>query len=394
MFEFVKTEQRSKKVWQVRNKMRTFASRYQRKDLGTGTQRTNGDCDKRYYFFCFTLNKFCAMFQIASNFSITRLNNAELVAFFINFRKAVNTSTPESLGIEGQMSAFNTKLDELVDRVYVTTASEYTAAMRAADEKRCLIFRRIRLRLQMVEVADPNSPLVALQDMVRAHLLSKYVSTVVSRAYQERTSILQGFIYDLNNKLSEDDVENLHLGEDIIALEMANNEFVSAYAQRTAEKAEGNKGVTARLRNEMNDIYLQMIFIIQYLANSTVEANATKALACQNFIAVVNVLLSDAKNRLDQRLKAEATEGNGSSEGDGSDNEGDEGDGSGASEGGSSDGGNGSSGSSEGGNGNSGGSGSSDGGSGDNGNSGSSDGEYDPNKPNENGTISDGEITF
>ena len=330
------------------------------------------------------------MFQISSNFSITRLNNAELVAFFINFRKAVNTSTPENLGIEGQMSAFNTKLDELVDRVYVTTASEYTAAMRAADEKRCLIFRRIRLRLQMVEVADPSSPLVALQEVVRTHLLSKYVSTVVSRAYQERTSILQGFIYDLSNKLSEDDIEDLHLSDDIAALELANNEFVSAYAHRTAEKAEGSKGVTARLRNEMNDIYLQMIFIIQYLANSTVEANATKAEACQNFIAVVNVLLSDAKNRLDQRLKAEATDGTGNSEGSGN-TEGDgssEGDDNGGS---TSEGGNGSS---EGANGSSG-SGSSnpsnpsnpsEGGS-------SSDGN-DPNKPNSDGTVSDGEITF
>ena len=330
------------------------------------------------------------MFQISSNFSITRLNNAELVAFFINFRKAVNTSTPENLGIEGQMSAFNTKLDELVDRVYVTTASEYTAAMRAADEKRCLIFRRIRLRLQMVEVADPSSPLVALQEVVRTHLLSKYVSTVVSRAYQERTSILQGFIYDLSNKLSEDDIEDLHLSDDIAALELANNEFVSAYAHRTAEKAEGSKGVTARLRNEMNDIYLQMIFIIQYLANSTVEANAAKAEACQNFIAVVNVLLSDAKNRLDQRLKAEATDGTGNSEGSGN-SEGDgssEGDDNGGS---TSEGGNGSS---EGANGSSG-SGSSnpsnpsnpsEGGS-------SSDGN-DPNKPNSDGTVSDGEITF
>ena len=340
--------------------------------------------------FCLTFNTFSAMFQISSNFSITRLNNAELVAFFINFRKAVNTSTPENLGIEGQMSAFNTKLDELVDRVYVTTASEYTAAMRAADEKRCLIFRRIRLRLQMVEVADPSSPLVALQEVVRTHLLSKYVSTVVSRAYQERTSILQGFIYDLSNKLSEDDIEDLHLSDDIAALELANNEFVSAYAHRTAEKAEGSKGVTARLRNEMNDIYLQMIFIIQYLANSTVEANATKAEACQNFIAVVNVLLSDAKNRLDQRLKAEATDGTGNSEGSGN-TEGDgssEGDDNGGS---TSEGGNGSS---EGANGSSG-SGSSnpsnpsnpsEGGS-------SSDGN-DPNKPNSDGTVSDGEITF
>ena len=98
-------------------------------------------------------------------------------------------------------------------------------------------------------------------------------------------------------------------------LEDANNEFIAAYAQRTAEKAEGNMGVTLRLRDEMYDIYLQMIYTVQYLANSTDEANAEKATACQAFIAHVNVLLSDAKKRLEQRLSGGDAEGEGSNEG-------------------------------------------------------------------------------
>ena len=255
------------------------------------------------------------MFSINSNFSITRLNNAEITAFFMNVQKAITTSDPTKLGVTSILPAYGGKLQELIDRVYVSQGSEFTAAMKAADDRRCLIFRRIRLRLQMVEVAEQNEALLAIQDVVRTHLLSKYVATVTSKAYQERSSILRGFIIDLNEKLGDSGIATLGLADDITALEDANNAFIAAYAQRTAEKAEGNMGVTARLRDEMYDLYLQVIYTVQYLANSTDEANAEKATACQAFIAHVNVLLSDAKKRLEQRLSNGDTEGEGSGEG-------------------------------------------------------------------------------
>ena len=196
------------------------------------------------------------MFSINSNFSISRLNNAEITAFFMNVQKAIATSDPTKLGVTSILPAYGGKLQELIDRVYVSQGSEFTAAMKAADDRRCLIFRRIRLRLQMVEVAEQNEALLAIQDVVRTHLLSKYVATVTSKAYQERSSILKGFILDLNEKLGESGIETLGLADDITALEDANNAFIAAYAQRTAEKAEGNMGVTARLRDEMYDLQL------------------------------------------------------------------------------------------------------------------------------------------
>jgi hypothetical protein len=327
------------------------------------------------------------MFSINSNFSISRLNNAEITAFYINVQKAITTNDPSKLGVIGILPAFGSKLQELIDRVYVSQGSEFTAAMKAADDRRCLIFRRIRLRLQMVEVAEQNEALLAIQDVVRTHLLSKYVATVTSKAYQERTSILQGFILDLNEKLGDSGIATLGLAEDITALEDANNEFIAAYAQRTAEKAEGNMGVTLRLRDEMYDIYLQMIYTVQYLANSTDEANAEKATACQAFIAHVNVLLSDAKKRLEQRLSGGDTE-----EGEGGSNAGDEG-GQGSNEGGSNGGSN------EGGNGGSNGvdNGAIDGSNENNGGTsggGNGDNTTDPNQPSEGGVVNGDEVSF
>ena len=345
------------------------------------------------------------MFSINSNFSISRLNNPEITAFFMNVQKAVSNNDATKLGVVDIMPAYNTKLQELIDRVYVSQGSEFTAAMKAADDRRCLIFRRIRLRLQMVEVAEQNEGLLAIQEVVRTHLLTKYVANVTAKAYQERTSILQGFLYDLEQKLGDSGIETLGLNDDMAALEEANNAFITAYAQRTAEKAEGNMGVTARLRDEMYDLYLQVIFIVQYLANSTDTANAEKATACQAFIAHVNVLLSDAKKRLEQRLSNGDTEGEGSGEGqtdasDSTDNGGSNGgSGEGHTEttettenGGSSNGGNGgSSGSSNSGN-NVSGSGSSE--SSDNSENSDNSNTSDPNKPSENGVISDDGIMY
>lgn len=323
------------------------------------------------------------MFSVSTNFSISRLNNPEVTAFYINVQKAITSSDASKLGVTGILPAYGAKLQELIDRVYVSQGSEFTAAMKASDDRRCLIFRRIRLRLQMVEVAEQNAALLAIQDVVRTHLLTKYVANVTSKAYQERTSILQGFILDLNEKLGDSGIETLGLVDDIMALEEANNAFITAYAQRTAEKAEGNMGVTVRLREEMYDIYLQVICIVQYLANSTDEANAEKATACQTFIAHVNVLLSDAKKRLDQRLSGGDAEG-GSNTGD---EGGSNGDGDGANNG-----------STE----NNGGTGAGDGGSnGGSGNGGSNSGQQsssdnttDPNKPSENGVVNGDEVSF
>ena len=351
------------------------------------------------------------MFSINSNFSISRLNNAEITAFYINVQKAITTNDPSKLGVVGILPAFGSKLQELIDRVYVSQGSEFTAAMKAADDRRCLIFRRIRLRLQMVEVAEQNEALLAIQDVVRTHLLSKYVATVTSKAYQERTSILQGFILDLNEKLGDSGIATLGLAEDITALEDANNEFIAAYAQRTAEKAEGNMGVTLRLRDEMYDIYLQLIYTVQYLANSTDEANAEKATACQAFIAHVNVLLSDAKKRLEQRLSGGDTEGEGSGEGhteptepteNGGSNEGSQGGSNEGSQGGSNGGGNGGSnsgsqgGSNGVGNGAIDGSNENNGGTSGGGNSDSNtpDNTPDPNQPSENGVVNGDEVSF
>ena len=344
-----------------------------------------------------------------NNFSISKLNNAEYTGFMINVQKAVATSDTAKLGLTEVMPAYADTLQKLIDQVYTTTGSEFTAAMLEADVKRDQTYKRIRLRLQMVEVAEDNPSIKAVKDVVKTHLLAKYTSKVPQLPYQEESAILQGFIFDLNDKLGEDGIAALGLADDLTALEDANNAFIAAYNSRATERAEGDTGLTLKLRQEMYALYQQVCFVTQYLANSTETANAEKATACQGFIAVLNVLLADAKKRYNQRI----SNGTGDEEGEGgeghtdsSDSTDDSGSGNGSGEGhteptdptdnGGSNGGS-----------NSGSDSGSDSGSGSSSNTGNtdnsgsgnsqgsgSDNPSDPNKPSEGGVVNGDEVSF
>ena len=274
------------------------------------------------------------MFTI-NPFSISKLNNAEYTGLMINIQKAITTNDPTKLGLVEVLPNFGTTLQKLIDQVYTTTGSEYTAAMLETDLKRDQTYKRIRLRLQMVEVAEDSAAIKAVKDVVKTHLLAKYTSKVPQLPYQEESAILQGFIFDLNDKLGDDGIAALGITEDLQALEDANNEFIAAYNSRATERAEGDTGLTLKLRQEMYALYQQICFITQYLANSTETANAEKATACQAFIAVLNVLLADAKKRYNQRINNGTDEEGEGGEGhtDSSDSTDDSGSGNGSGEG-------------------------------------------------------------
>ena len=347
-----------------------------------------------------------------NSFSISKLNNAEVTGFYINVQKAITTNDPTKLGLIEVLPNFGTTLQKLIDQVYTTTGSEYTAAMLETDLKRDQTYKRIRLRLQMVEVAEDSAAIKAVKDVVKTHLLSKYTSKVPQLPYQEESAILQGFIYDLNDKLGSNGINALGISDDMAALEDANDSFIAAYNQRAAERAEGDTGLTVKLRQEMYALYQQVCFVTQYLANSTETANAEKATACQAFIAVLNVLLADAKKRYNQRTNNgtdEEGEGGSTNPDDSSDTipddeggEGGSGSGSGSDNSGSGSGSSTDSGNSQGsgsgntdtGNTDNSGSGNSGSGSGSNSGSGSGDNTTDPNQPSEGGVENGDEVSF
>jgi len=176
--------------------------------------------------------------------------------------------------------------------------------MEAANSKRIQIFKRIVYKLKAVEVAEEQSDLLSCKAAVETYLLGTYSMAVTKLPLQEITPVINGFCFDLRDKLTEDDLDTLSVTADLSRLEQANADFISAYNSRTDERAQIGNGVTLALRAQMNDIFLNICYTTQYLANSQAESNATKAAACQPFIDVVNQYLADVKSRFNARMAA------------------------------------------------------------------------------------------
>ena len=244
------------------------------------------------------------MFSINS-FAVNRLNNAEFVGFFLNLNHAIDQAGAERIGLdEGVMANFSDLLTKLGEQVRASSASQYTALMEQANSKRVQIFKRIIYKLKAVEVAEEHSDLLACKAQVETYLLGAYSLSVAKLPMQELTTVINGFCYDLRDKLSEDDLDAMGVTSDVSRLEQANAAFIEAYSNRVDERASIGNALTQTLRQQMYDLYLNICFTTQYLANSLAETNATKAKACQPFIEVVNEYLADAKSRYNQRMAA------------------------------------------------------------------------------------------
>ena len=118
-----------RKIWKYQKKFVTLHRENQR-------NRSSPECDLNgefhpeiTTFLFYILTYLLVMVSINSNFALSRLNNPEFTALFVNVQKAINTATPENLGIGELYPAYNAKLQELIDRVYVSQGSEFTAAM-------------------------------------------------------------------------------------------------------------------------------------------------------------------------------------------------------------------------------------------------------------------------
>lgn len=248
------------------------------------------------------------MYQI-NNFSLSKLNNAEFVAYCVNLANLIERSEAAKLGLEPNLiDTYADVQKKLIDQVYTTSTSPYTLTMKAADTKRSKIYKRIQLKMQIICQAEDGSQLLQFKDDLESVILSKYTMAVTTLPQQEESAVLQGFIHDLRTEFSEDEIDDMDLTSDLSNLESANQEFIAAYANRNDERAQSDTGVTQKLRSQMIELVAQIYFGLQYMANSMLEANATKAVACQACIRSLNVILSDTKKRWRQRTSGVVVE--------------------------------------------------------------------------------------
>lgn len=243
------------------------------------------------------------MFSL-STFGFSKLNNAEVTAFFQNVQKAVAQTTPAAIGLDlNVFNKFGATLKKLIDQCYASTGSEVTARMQELDNQRDVLYQRIRQRLKVVTYAETDPVLIPLVDLLQTLLLSKYTSRVVSMPMHEESAILSGFCFDLRDKLTAEQLQTLGIVGDIDLLSQANEAFIMAYNERSGQLAAGDKQITLKLRTELYELYQLIAFSIQFNANglNNDSASAPKAKACQELIGILNVMIADVKKRYKYR---------------------------------------------------------------------------------------------
>lgn len=239
---------------------------------------------------------------IISTLALTSLKNAEHVQYHTNVRNLITTTGLEKLGLNSLlMEPYNLAISKEQDVVNRSAASPYTLEMEEADKKRDLIFRRVRHKLQLCELDEEGSVLNQLSPTVKKNLLNKYPGSVVTLPYQEETANISGLVMDCRTLLSEEQLDAIQIQEDLTALEAANELFNQMYQERVSEKATGYTMPSVKLRAATDEAYTLLVLQINQIANDPTPANQTKVDACREMVGKINVIINDARNRLNQR---------------------------------------------------------------------------------------------
>lgn len=234
---------------------------------------------------------------------LSKLRNAEHVQFHSNARDIVNSVGVSAMGMApAVLSPYVQAITKEQDIVNRTVASAYTKEMEDADKKRISMFRRVRRKLELVNLAEPDETvLISAQNVVNAALLGKYPSTTVNLAYQEKTSTITGFIQDCRNLLTGDQVEAIGIDGDLDTLEAYNQGFAKLYQERISERAL-NPVISNELREATDEAYRLMVVTLNGLANQVDAAKKEQIEAARECVSLINQVVKEAKAVLNGRL--------------------------------------------------------------------------------------------
>ncbi len=232
--------------------------------------------------------------------SFPQLRNAEHVAFFNNVVLELDNHGATDLGLTAEkLIQFKNIVNAEQDIVLKAQGSMYTADMQEYDEERDRLYRIVRLKLQAVTYAPKSSPLLVHKIPLEKYILNKYSTDIVSLAYQEESAHLSGFLMDMNERFTEDDLTAMGVTDDLAALKQANDAFAEYYNQRASERAGSTAELTKKLRAETEELYDFFRLHLEYMAN--VKAESDEGVVCAGVIGVINEYVKDARQRLAMR---------------------------------------------------------------------------------------------
>ena len=239
--------------------------------------------------------------QTITTLSFAQLRNAEHVSFLTNVKVAIEKVGAESLGFnQAQVKAFADAIALEQDIVNRSLASIYTPEMKALDEERDRLFEAIRFKLQAAALAGSDSELAEHRGTIESAILATYGLDLATKAYQEESAYLRGFVLDLNNRFSASVLKKMYIDEDLASLDSTNEQFTSQYNERVTEKSGTENEYSQKLRAASEEQYGHVKLHLEFKANS--EPESDEGVACTSMVGVVNQLIKDVKHNLALRL--------------------------------------------------------------------------------------------
>ena len=242
--------------------------------------------------------------QTITTLSFAQLRNAEHVSFLTNVKVAIEKVGAESLGFtQAQVKAFADAIALEQDIVNRSMASVYTPEMKALDEERDRLFKVIRYKLQAAALAGSDSELAEHSGTIQTNILTKYGLDIATKAYQEESALLRGFVLDLNTRFTASVLKKMDIDEELASLDSTNEQFTSQYNERVTEKSGTENEYSQKLRAASEEQYGHVKLHLEFKANSEPATDA--GMACVSMVGIVNQLIKDVKHNLALRLGKE-----------------------------------------------------------------------------------------
>ena len=228
-----------------------------------------------------------------------RLSNALHSSFHSAIVSVVKFKTAAALGLSADLYAAYKEALEAENAVVARTMSSIlTTKLRELDAKRDTYMRFVYYSLKAQTYATMSVAVPAdLRNKIKAQILDVYKLDTVNGGMTVEGGKIAGFITDVKN-LMGDKLSPLGIEIYVDALETANNDYFTAYAQRAQEKT--SRLQTDELRAATDAKYNQIAAFISSSAQGNVSGEGAEAKIEANADAVnmINEIIRDYRTKI------------------------------------------------------------------------------------------------
>ena len=246
-----------------------------------------------------TINQFISV-------NLAKFNTAEYVNLMSRVVSQCIALGKEALHYEDiDMQRMQTLLSQLQNNVARSMALAETPELQAMDRERTNLAQYIITNVRNAQ----NLPIKAKAEAAKAlYLVLKPYTGFYTNPMLQRTSIIDGMLYDLSQEDNAAHVTTLGLDEYVESLTLTNAKYKVYVEQRTVSRSALRGPESAVLRTEMDALY-------KYLTTVAFAHNVvTPSEDIDHFIFYVNDILAEVNTSYNQRMAAKTESGKGKTE--------------------------------------------------------------------------------